>query len=70
MGLNMNDLSGLNFGGMDVGKIMSMMSGTPQMEKAPTDGGEGNGEGKTSGDKDAPKEKSETIPEKIPFLYF
>ena len=71
MGLNMNDLSGMNFGGMDVSQLMSMMNGTQKPEPAGgTSADNANSPKGGSGEQNPSKEKTEEVSEKIPSIRF
>lgn len=71
MGFNLNDMSGMNFGGMDVSQLMSMMNGTQKSEPAgKTAADTVNTGNEDSGDKNTSDEKTDNTSEKIPSIRF
>lgn len=71
MGFNLNDMSGMNFGGMDVSQLMSMMNGTQKSEPASKTAADTVNTGnEDSGDKNSSDEKTDNASEKIPSIRF
>lgn len=71
MGFNLNDMSGMNFGGMDVSQLMSMMNGTQKSEPTgKTAADTVNTGNEDSGDKNTSDEKTDNASEKIPSIRF
>ncbi len=67
MGFNMNDLSGMNFGGMDVSQLMSMMNGTSKPEQ---ENSKKNADSRESVSKDNNQSDEKDTSGKIPSIRF
>lgn len=71
MGFNMNDFNGMNFGGMDVSQLMSMMNGAQKPQQKSSDPSANGASSKENSDgQNPPKEKAEEVSEKIPSIRF